>query len=117
MVRFEFLRNEKGIRTFEAGEVIFRDGEQGDTMHAVIEGEVEISRGGRVVDTVTKGGVFGEMAIIDQSPRSATAVAKTACKVASVSQQRFIFLVQETPFFALDIMKVLADRLRRNSAA
>ena len=63
------------------------------------------------------GGVFGEMAIIDQEPRSATAKAKSNCKLALVNQKRFTLLVQQTPFFALQIMHILADRLRRNTNA
>ena len=117
MVRFEFLRDEKGTRTFKAGEVIFKDGEAGDAMYAVVTGEVEIRKGAHVYETVTAGGVFGELALIDDSPRSAEAVARTDCRVAPVGRQRFVFLVQETPFFALDIMKIMADRLRRNSSS
>ena len=57
------------------------------------------------------------MALIDHSPRSATARAQTDCKVALIDERRFMFLVQETPFFALRVMGVMANRLRRNTPA
>lgn len=114
---FELLRNEPDVRTFTAGEVIFAEGQAGDCMFAVLEGEIEIRKHDHVLETVGVGGVFGEMALIDQEPRSAFAVAKTDCRVAAVGQRRFTLLVQQTPFFALQIMHVLADRLRRNTAS
>lgn len=113
MGSLEFLRGEKDARTYQAGEAIFRTGEPGEAMYAVVEGEVEIQINGRVVEVVPPGAVFGEMALIDRSPRSADAVARTVCTIAPVTQRRFMFLVQETPFFAIDIMRVLAERLRR----
>lgn len=69
--------------------------------------------GGQVVETVEKGGLFGEMALIEKENRVATAVAKTDCRVVAVDETRFLFLVQQTPNFALHVMRVLSDRLRR----
>jgi CRP-like cAMP-binding protein len=112
---FDFLRRERDIRSFPAGAAVFEDGSAGDCMFAVIEGEVDIMKGGAVIENVKAGMVFGEMALIDRSPRSATAVARTDCQLAAVNERRFTFLVQETPFFALEIMRVLAERLRRNT--
>jgi len=113
MGTFEFLRREKDIRSYAAGDSIFHEGESGEALFAVVDGEVEIRKQGRLLETVLEGAVFGEMALIDRSPRSADAVAKTDCTLAVVTQRRFTFLVQETPFFAIDIMRVLAERLRR----
>jgi len=100
-----------------AGEVIFQAGEPGTFMYVVSEGEVEILVGTRVVETVRSGSLFGEMALIDNSPRSAKALAKTDCTLVPVDQRRFEFLVQQTPFFALQVMQLMADRLRRSNAA
>lgn len=113
MGSFEMLRREKGARDYAAGDFVFREGEEGDAMYAVVEGEVEIRKNGRVLEVVPPGAVFGEMALIDRSARSADAVARTACTLAPVTQRRFMYLVQETPFFAIDIMRTLAERLRR----
>ena len=59
--------------------------------------------------------VFGEMALIDNSPRSLTAVAITDTTLATIDRHRFLFLVQETPTFAIDVMTVMAERLRNRS--
>ena len=57
--------------------------------------------------------MLGEMALIDNSPRSATVKAKTDCTLAVINQKRFMTLIQQTPYFAIQVMSVLADRLRR----
>ena len=97
---------------FSAGQHIFTAGQPGDTMYVVKEGEVEVVVNGKVVDTLGPGGILGEMALIDKQPRSATAVAKTDCKLVSVNEQRFQRLVQQTPHFAIQVMRVMAQRLR-----
>jgi CRP/FNR family cyclic AMP-dependent transcriptional regulator len=114
---FELLRSEPDVRTFAPGEVIFAEGEKGDCMFAVLEGEIDLRKAGLTLETVLPGSVFGEMALIDQEPRSATAIARTGCRVAAVSQRRFTLLVQQTPFFALQVMHILAERLRRADQA
>ncbi|HEY2322494.1 MAG TPA: cyclic nucleotide-binding domain-containing protein [Thermoanaerobaculia bacterium] len=117
MAIFDLLKHERELRSFAAGDVIFNEGDAGDAMYAVLQGEVEITKHGHTLEVVPVGGVFGEMALIDQEPRSATAKARTDCKLALVNQKRFTLLVQQTPFFALQIMHTLADRLRRNTNA
>jgi CRP/FNR family transcriptional regulator, cyclic AMP receptor protein len=86
-------------------------------MHVIRTGEVEIERGGKVVEKLGPAGIFGEMALIDGAPRAATATAKTACEVAPITEKTFLFLVHETPFFAISVTRTLADRLRRASPA
>jgi CRP/FNR family transcriptional regulator, cyclic AMP receptor protein len=115
MAVFELLRRESDVRSFKGGEIIFAEGDEGDCMFAVLDGEVSIEKRGHVLERVGPGGVFGEMALIDQAPRSATARAARDCNVVAVGQKRFTYLVQQTPYFALEIMHVLAERLRRNS--
>jgi CRP/FNR family cyclic AMP-dependent transcriptional regulator len=95
-----------------AGETVFQQGDTGTEMYVVAEGEVEILSGAVVLETARPGSVIGEMALIDHSPRSATAVAKTDCKLVAVDQRRFEFLVQQTPYFALEVMQLMAERLR-----
>jgi CRP-like cAMP-binding protein len=99
--------------TFGAGETIFAEGDKGDKMYVIRSGEVEIERDGKVVERLSPGGIFGEMALIDGSPRAAMARAKTACEVAPITEKTFLFLVHETPFFAIAVMRALANRLRR----
>lgn len=112
---FTLFNNEPETRTMRAGEVIFREGDASDGhMYAVIEGEVEITRGDRTLELVPAGGVFGEMALIDQQPRAATALARAACRLAVVGERRFMVLVSQNPRLSLEIMRILADRVRHN---
>jgi len=85
-------------------------------MFAIVEGTVEIVRGDAVRETLGAGEFFGEMSLIDKSPRSATARAKTDCRIVAIDEKRFGFMVQQTPFFALEVMRTLAARLRHRLA-
>jgi CRP/FNR family transcriptional regulator, cyclic AMP receptor protein len=105
------------LRSFKAGETIVKEGDRGDEMFVVHSGQVEIRRGNRVLETVPEKGIFGEMALIDDGPRSATVVAKTDVSVVPVSEKQFLFLVRETPFFALNVMRTLVRRLRASNEA
>ena len=107
------LRGERDIRRFAAGQPVFLEGAAADGMYAMLEGEVEIVMNGQVRETVPPGGIFGELALLDDQPRSATAVARTDCTIAVVNARRFETLVQQTPYFALQVMRVMAERLRR----
>jgi CRP/FNR family transcriptional regulator, cyclic AMP receptor protein len=99
--------------TYSQGAVIFQRGDAADRMYVVAEGEVEIVVGDTVVDVVGPEGIFGEMALVNKEQRSATARARTDCRVVEIPEKRFIYLVQETPYFALEVMRVMAGRLRR----
>ncbi len=107
-----FKRIDSDAVFFEAGQVIFHEGDEGHEMYVVLEGEVEIIHKERVLLSIKTGEFFGEMAIIDSAPRSADAVAKTKCKLAVVNEKRFLFLVQETPYFAISVMKIMISRMR-----
>jgi CRP/FNR family cyclic AMP-dependent transcriptional regulator len=111
-VKLNLFSVEENPRICEAGETIFREYDMGAEMYVVLEGEVELTIGPAVIETLGAGEPFGEMALIDQAPRVATATARTACKLAVIPEKRFLFMVQTTPQFALQIMKVMADRLR-----
>jgi len=96
----------------KAGTDIFKEGDAGDRMYVIAEGEVELIVNGKVIATIAKGGIFGEMALIDNKPRSATARAKTDCELGCIDEVRFLKLVRQKPSFALEVMKVLVERLR-----
>ena len=106
------FRHSPDARTVPAGSVLFETGAPGDVLYVILSGKVEIRIGGKVVESVGEGGVVGEMALIDRSPRSADAVAASEAVVVSIDERRFLFLVQQTPFFALNVMRVMAERLR-----
>ena len=113
MAKFDMFRNQTDFKTFPAGETIFRQGDPRTFMFVVNEGEVEIRLGDKILEIVEPSGIFGEMAMIDGQPRTATAIARTDCKLIPIDQKRFQFLVQQTPYFAIEVMRVLAERLRR----
>jgi CRP-like cAMP-binding protein len=115
-VTLDLLAHDENPRTCEAGETIFRAFDMGAEMYVVLEGQVELTIGDQVVETLGPGDPFGEMALIDQAPRTATATAKTPCKLAAIQERRFLFMVQQSPQFALQMMKVMADRLRKMNA-
>ena len=115
-VTMKLFRNETEGQVFKAGQTIFSAGETGDAMYVVVEGEVDLHIAQGVVETLGPGELFGEMALVDQSPRVATAVAKTDCRLVVIPEKRFLFMVQQTPHFSLQIMKVMADRLRKMHA-
>jgi CRP-like cAMP-binding protein len=95
-----------------ADAVVFQEGDPGQEMFGVIEGSIELRASDRVIRSLGVDDVFGEMAIIDSSPRSATAVATTDTVLAVIDKHRFLFLVQETPMFALQVMSSMAERFR-----
>jgi CRP-like cAMP-binding protein len=105
------------IDSFREGEVIFAAGEPAAMMYVVIEGEVEIRAGDRLLERAGPGSPVGEMALIRDHVRTATAIAATDCRLAAIDEKCFLFLVQQAPFFALHIMRVLVDRILRHEAA
>jgi CRP/FNR family transcriptional regulator, cyclic AMP receptor protein len=111
------LRPEVPTRNFATGDTIFSEGEKGDEFFVVVRGKVEIRSGDRSLETLGPKGIFGEMALIDDSPRSATVVALTDVTVAPIKERQFLFLVKHMPMFALKVMRVLAKRLRRQNKA
>jgi CRP-like cAMP-binding protein len=113
---FNLFQNETDTRRYDAGSVIFAAEEVGDCFYVVREGIVALTADGRELEQVGPGGIFGELALLDQAPRSAGATALTDCEVIPIDERRFMFLVGQTPFFALTVMRVMSARLRRASA-
>ena len=109
----DLFRNTNDYVLYEPGQVVFEEGQPGDVMYAIIEGEVEIAVQGKPIDLVGPGGIIGEMALVDDSPRSGTARARTESKLVPINQKRFTFLVQQTPYFSIQVMRIMAERLRR----
>jgi CRP/FNR family transcriptional regulator, cyclic AMP receptor protein len=97
---------------FKAGSVIFREGDEARDLFVIKSGQVRIQIGNRTVTELGPDSIFGEMALIDNEPRSATATAVTDVELVPVSEKQFLFLVSQTPYFALKVMRVLAKRLR-----
>jgi len=100
------------VVTLAPGQALFEKGEPGRLMYVVKSGSLHILDGNHVYETVSAGGIIGEMALVDGSPRSATVRAAEPSVVVPIDERRFLFMVQQTPFFALRLLRVLTARLR-----
>jgi CRP-like cAMP-binding protein len=107
------FEGERVQESFSAGEFVFRKGEMGEAAYVLLDGEVELYAGNTLITTFESGDIFGEMALIEKCERSADARAKSDCRLAVLDQKRFLFLVQQTPRFALHMMSLFSDRLRK----
>lgn len=106
------FRHETDTVNFAAGDAILSHGEISKVMYVLIEGEAEIRLGERLVCVAGPGALLGELALIDHTPGSVDVLAKTACRLVAIDERRFSFMVQQTPNFALEVMRVIAERLR-----
>lgn len=100
-------------KTYTADAIIFHDGDTADLMYGILDGEVDVIVHGKTVETLHAGQVFGIGALVGAATRTYTAKAKTNCKLAFLDERRFLFAVQETPVFALEVMKSYSERLRQ----
>jgi CRP-like cAMP-binding protein len=108
----DLFKHETDTTDLAVGEILFSEGEPGDCMFVLLEGVMSVMVGGETVENSTRGALLGEMALIDNSPRGATVVATEPSRLAKVDAKRFNFIIQQNPFFAKHVMKVLVDRLR-----
>lgn len=97
----------------KSGERLFREGDAGDAMYVLLAGEAGVSVGGLSVEVCKAGDILGEVALIDDSPRSATVTASTDCELAVVDKQRFHFLAENRAGFAIEVMRTMARRLKQ----
>jgi CRP-like cAMP-binding protein len=110
------FRHDAEVTRLAPGEFLFRKNDPAHHMYVVKSGELQIGDGNVIYETVTSGGIIGEMALVDGSPRSASVKALTPSEVVPVDEKRFLFLVQQTPFFAVRLMRVITQRLRTMNA-
>ncbi|HEX7811210.1 MAG TPA: cyclic nucleotide-binding domain-containing protein [Burkholderiales bacterium] len=99
-------------QAFPATRVIMKEGDAGKNMYVLIRGKVTVSIQGNVVERVGAGGVFGEMALVDQGTRAASATAATDCQLLTITRPDFLTLVKTKPGFAVSLLKAIAERLR-----
>jgi CRP-like cAMP-binding protein len=112
MLFFDLFRHDPEFIEIKDGEILFSEGEIGNDMYVLIEGKAEISIGGVFFGVCTQGSFVGEMAVVDGSPRHATVTAIADCKFVVVDKKRFHFLIDETPGFAIEIIRIMAHRLK-----
>lgn len=109
---YHFL-HARNTRTLDPGTVLFREGDPVGPMFVVLEGTARVLVAGHVVEMAGPGTLLGEIALIDDLPRTATVVAIAPCRVLPIGRPEFDLLVREKPEFARHVMKVLVQRLRR----
>ncbi|HLV10835.1 MAG TPA: cyclic nucleotide-binding domain-containing protein [Trueperaceae bacterium] len=107
------FKDSPNARRIAAGERIFQAGDAATEMYVLLEGTVDIQLDGRQIEELHPGSVFGEMAIVDSTPRSADAVARTDVLVEPIDEEWFKHLIRRSPNFGLHVMSVMAERLRR----
>lgn len=113
-IDFEKLQGEGiPLASIPAGEKVFLQDDPGGTMYLVRSGLIDILMFGRTLETVGEYGIIGELSLIDEAPRSAAALAATNAEVAILDRPAFLRLIQAEPSFALYVLKVLSQRLRK----
>lgn len=107
----EVFKDSDELVEYSAGAVILREGDPGNHMYVVMDGELSIMIKDKIIATASPGEIVGEMALINSDIRSATVVADTDCVLADINQSSFDSLLQYVPDFTIHVMNVLADRL------
>lgn len=109
----QLFRHETDLLALPADQTLFHEGDKGNLMYVIMSGTALISVNNRVVEVAGPGAIVGELAMIEDATRTATVIAKTDCMLLPIGVERFNLLVHQTPDFALHVMRVIADRLRR----
>ena len=116
----QYLKYAETFKTYHPMDVIFREGDIGKHMFVIKTGTVELRVAQRAIEILSTGEIFGEMAMLDAHKRSATAIAMSECQIVPIDEARFLYMVRQTPYFAIEVMQIMAQRLRnmnqRNSA-
>lgn len=114
----DLFHHETQLQDLPAGQALFKEGDElNGLMYVLMSGSAEIVVKGKVMETAESGAILGEMAMVDEGTRSASVIAKTDCRLFAVDRNRFNFLVQQTPNFAQNVMRVIANRLRKADGA
>ena len=100
-----------------AGQVICREGEAGVGMHVVTDGEVEVQVKGKSQSRLGPGSFFGEIALLDGGPRSATVTASTDVNTFSIPSWSFRTILESQPHLTLKLLEVLCSRIRKNESS
>lgn len=112
MIPIEIFSHNTARIKIQAGEALFREGDEGNQMFVLETGTADVLVHGRIVETLEHGSIVGEMGLVSPGPHSASVIARTDCEFVAVDEKRFQFLVQQTPYFAIQVMRMMAERLR-----
>ncbi len=113
MIFFDLFSHNPEMVSVPAGRNLFTEGDDGHLMYVLIEGEAEVVVHGRIVEKLQHGSIVGEVGMVLPGKRSASVVAVSDCEFVEVDEKRFQFLVQQAPYFATEVMAVMAERLRK----
>jgi len=108
----DLFRHETNCLNVPKGETLFKEGECGEEMYVLLSGTVDIFVNHKLVEKAGDGSILGEMGLVGDQPHSATVIATSDCRLAAIGAARFNFLVQQTPNFAIHVMRVMANRIR-----
>jgi CRP/FNR family transcriptional regulator, cyclic AMP receptor protein len=111
-----FARTVGTVMTYGVGDAIFREKDAPRYMYIVLTGEVEMRSHDRIIETIHEGNALGILSLLDEQPRTATAVARTECELAIIDRKKFRYMVEEMPHFVWYVMGELAHRLRATNA-
>lgn len=112
MIPIEIFSHNTSRITIQAGQALFQEGDEGNQMYVLETGTAEVVIQSRVLETLEHGSIVGEMGLVSPGPHSASVIARTDCEFVAVDEKRFQFLVQQTPYFAIQVMRLMAERLR-----
>ncbi len=112
MMPIEIFSHNTARVTIQAGQALFREGDEGNQMYVLETGTAEVIVQNRIVETLAHGSIVGEIGLVSPGPHSASVIAKTDCEFVAIDEKRFQFLVQQTPYFAIQVMRLMAERLR-----
>lgn len=112
MTPIEIFSHNTAKISIQAGQALFREGDEGNQMFILETGTAEVLIHNRVVEMLEHGSIVGEVGLVSPGPHSASVIAKTDCEFVAVDEKRFQFLVQQTPYFAIQVMRLMAERLR-----
>jgi len=115
MMPIEIFSHNTAKIMIQAGQALFLEGDEGNQMYVLETGTAEVIVQNRVVETLAHGSIVGEMGLVSPGPHSASVIAKTDCEFVAVDEKRFMFLVQQTPYFAIQVMRLMAERLRETN--
>jgi hypothetical protein len=104
------------VETYAPGQALFHEGEMGDALYTIVRGKVAIASGGERLAELGPGDAFGEMAVLDEVPRSATATAQEETEVLRIGSEEFYEILHEQVEIAEGVIRVLTRRLREADA-
>ena len=114
--QFESALSRSAIMRYQGGQNIMKEGQSGMYMYVVKSGRVAIHLKDKVLEVVNPGGTFGEMALVDNSPRVASATADQYSELLTVDRASLLEAVKSQPAFAMAMLRAVVDRLRHMNA-